>query len=269
MATLLPNPTTTSHRWSESKDHETKKHGSDPPLSSSSRFSIFIKSLSGTNYRRWFYQSYQTLINSCSQVVNYARLMYRYLRAVKDDEREVRAQRNRVDTRYHAARRAAIRESLQQWREGAAIRTIITTPETASAIHQSAVRKREEMATRAGLYLDEVPYPVLWLEWLIRKAEGLPSLHGWGVGFWGMEWQDVVSMPSPFSWWARFWEWYWTDSFSWTRMMIFLSADALWVRFWLGLGFWPCLVVLAQTMVICYMCSVHVMLEAVFANIMN
>ena len=230
-----------------------RKHSSDPPSSLPSRFSISIKSLSGTNLRRWFHQSHQALINGCSHMVNYASRMYRYLQAVKHHEREERAWRNRATMGYDAPRRAAIGEFPQKGREGTALRTTRITPDSSAAIYQSYKRRREEMAVRAGLRLDEVPYPALWLEGLVRSTEGLPSLPGWMVGFWRMEWPDVVSWLSPFSWWARFWKWYWTGSIPWTWKITFFTAEALWVRGRLSAGFWPCVVVLGQTMMIYYL----------------
>ena len=93
-----------------------KKHSSDPPSSSSGRFPISIKSLSR-----------QALTDGCPQVVEGARIIYRYLKAAKH---------------YYAAQRAAIMESLQKLSEDATIRTKTTTPDTSGTTHQSAEQKR-------------------------------------------------------------------------------------------------------------------------------
>ena len=93
-------------------------------------------------------------------------------------------------------------------------------------------------AARVGMRLDEVPYPTLWLEGLVRSTEGLSSLPS------PPSWPDVVSLLSPFSWWVRFWRWWWRRTVSWTWMILCWTGGALYSKIWRGLGVRSCLEIL-------------------------
>ena len=234
-----------------------KKHSSDPPALLSNRFSKSIKSLSKPNLRRWLHQSYQALTDGCSYVVTYGPRIYRFLHGAKYDEKEERALKNQLTVGYDAARRTAIGDSPQKGSQDVALRWIRPRPKFSVAINRTAAQKTEDAAARVGLRLDEVPYPALWLEGLVRSTEELPSLPSPS---------DVVSWSRgypPFSWWARFWKWYWRRVTSWTWMIIIFTVIALWLRFWKGAEVGQCLAFVFYMMVICYLCSIHAWVLAV------
>ena len=244
---IKPVPTIL-HQSSKSKHHKIEKHNNNPLSSLSNHFSTSNKSLSGTNLCRWFHQFRQVLTDGCSYVMNYGPRIYRFLNGAKYDEREERAQWEQLTVGFDAAQRAAI---------GATLNTISTMPNFTVLVNRTAEQKTKDGAARVGMRLDEVPYPALWLEGLVRSTEGLPSLPS------PPSWPDVVSLLSPFSWWARFWRWWWRRTVSWTWMMLCLTGGALYLKLWRGLGVRSCLEILGCMMVICYMCSIHTMVEAV------
>ena len=223
--------------------------GSDPSSPSSSGFSEPIKRLSDTNLGHWFHQYYQAL---CSYIVDYFGRIYLHFQVVREHKREERARWSRLTVDYDAALRAVIGEAPHKEREVAALCTARREFDISVFESQSTERLREKMA-RAGLRLDEVPYPALWLEGLVWSTEELLSLPGLWARSWGMESLDVVSWLSwlsPLNGLARLWEWFWTTFIKLTLMIAIAVAQGLFLRALLGPGI-ALTIVFSQMILVC------------------